>query len=330
MKVLITGADGLLGNNLARELLSRNHEVSALLLDEQLPALGLKDLPIRRYFGNILDKSAVSNAVAGHDLVVHAAASTQIYPARDPVIRQVNITGTAHVIDACLEHNVSRLIHVGTANSFAPGCKQQPGDENGAYTGLKYGLDYKDSKYEAQKLIQQAVANRGLNAVIVNPTFMIGPFDTKPSSGALILALYQKKVPLYTPGSRTYVAVKDAAIAIANAFTAGKAGECFILGNQSLSYKEAFDIITETIGVAAPKFSLPSQMIKMFGMYSSWYASFSGKSPVVTKEMALLSCTHHCYTGEKARQQLGMPCTELHIAVKECFDWFQQNGYVTN
>ena len=329
MKVLLTGADGVLGNNLVRELLSRNYKVSVMLLNEQLPTLGLNGLPVQRYFGNILDRSVVANAISGHDMVIHAAASTQVYPARDSIIHEVNVTGTSHVIEACLKHKVKRLIHIGTANSFAPGCKQKPGNENGRYNGFKYGLDYIDSKHEAQNLVLNAITTKGLNAVIVNPTFIIGPYDTKPSSGALILALFHKKIPVYTHGSKTYVAVKDAAVAIVNSITLGQVGECYILGNHNLSYKEAFELMAETIGVSAPKFSLPSQIIKLYGIYNSWYAKISGRVPSVTKELAVLSCEHHCYSGEKARQQLHMPSTDMSIAVKECFEWFKQNGYTT-
>ena len=260
-------------------------------------------------------------------MVIHAAAATQVFPTRDSIIHEVNVTGTRNVIAACLKYEVKRLIHIGTANSFAPGSKQKPGDENGSYIGNKYGLDYFDSKYEAQNLVVNAVTEKGLNAVIVNPTFMIGPYDTKPSSGALILALYHKKIPIYTKGSKTYIAVKDAVVAIANSLTLGEVGECYILGNHSLSYKEVFDLITETIGVKAPIFSLPTQMVKFYGIYNSWYAKTSGRVPSVTKELALLSCEDHCYSGEKTRQKLDMPCTDMRIAVKECFEWFQQNRY---
>jgi dihydroflavonol-4-reductase len=156
---------------------------------------------------------------------------------------------------------------------------------------------------------------------------MIGPYDTKPSSGALILALYHKNIPIYTQGSKTYIAVKDAAIAIANAITLGQVGECYILGNHNLCYKEAFELIANSIGVNAPRFSMPSQMVKLYGILNSGYGKISGSVPTVTKELAVLSSEHHCYSGEKARQQLQMPCTDMRTAVKECFEWFQQNGY---
>jgi len=327
MRILLTGANGLLGNNLTRELLARNYEVTVLLLEESLSTPGLDGLPVQRCFGNILDKEAVDKAVSGHDMVIHAAASTQVYPPRDEVIREVNITGTGNVIEACLKHKVIRLVHVGSAISFAPGTPLNPGDENGGYTGSKYGLDYFDSKYEAQKLLLKAVATRGLDAVVVNPTFMIGPYDTRPSSGAFILALYNRRIPVYTQGSKTYIAVKDAAVAIANSLTMGQAGECYILGNFSLTYKQACEQIAEVTGVDGPRFTLPSTMVKIYGIFNSFYGRISGKLPAVTKEIAWISCEDHCYSGEKAREKLHMPRTSISIAISECFEWFRQNGF---
>lgn len=327
MRILLTGADGLLGNNLVHELLCRNYEVSVLLLNELLPTPVLDGLSLRRYYGNILDSRAVSDAISGHDLVIHAAASTQVNPPRNEIIREVNIIGTRNVISACLQYKVRRLIHVGTANSFSPGDPDNPGKEDSRYIGYKYGLDYFDSKYEAQTLVLNAVATRELNAVIVNPTFMIGPYDTKPSSGSLILAIRNKKIPIYTQGSKTYIAVKDAAVAIANAITLGESGECYILGNHHMTYKEVFELIAKSIGMRPPRFTLPSQLVILFGMFNSWFGRMSGQVSTVSKELALLSCEHHCYSGEKARRILQMPSTDLDIAIKECIQWFEHNGY---
>ena len=136
MNVLVTGADGILGNNLVRELLSRKYNVSVMLLNKSLASKGLIGLPVNRYYGNILDKQALDNAIINHDIVIHAAADTRVYPAYDLNVRAVNVTGTSNVIESCLKHNVKKLIHIGTANSFAPGNKKSPGDENGIYNSI--------------------------------------------------------------------------------------------------------------------------------------------------------------------------------------------------
>jgi dihydroflavonol-4-reductase len=329
MKVLITGADGVLGNNLVRELLKRDYEVSVLLMSEKARAIGLEKLSITKIYGDILNFDIVCNAVKGQDIVIHAAASTQVYPARSKSIYEVNLTGTENVIKACLQYDVKRLIHVGTANSFAPGTVDTPGNEDGLYQGMKYGLDYMDSKYMAQQAVLKAVHVHGLKALVVNPTFMLGAYDTKPSSGALILALYNKKVPVYTNGSKTYVAVSDAAVAIANAITMGEIGACYILGNHNLKYKEAFGLICDVLGVDPPKIAAPDFLVCSYGALNSFIARLSKKTqPKITKELAVLSCEDHCYSGEKARHALQMPCTDLRTAVEEGFNWFKNNRYI--
>jgi dihydroflavonol-4-reductase len=328
MKILITGADGVLGNNLVRELLKRGHLVSVLLLDKNSPSSTLNGLPIKRYYGNILDFDSVNVAIAGQDVVIHAAASTQVYPARGEQINRVNIQGTTNIIESCLNNKIKRLIHVGTANSFGNGCFTYPGNETSPFNGKKYGLDYIDSKRKAQEIVLNAVKERQLQAVVVNPTFMIGPYDSKPSSGALILALYQKKIPVFTSGSKNYIAVKDAATAIANAIDMGTIGECYILGNHNLTYKEAFQLISEVVGVTPPKIKIPNSMAIAYGTFNSMLGHTFGITPSVTKELAIISCENHCYSSEKARRELQMPTTDLREAVKECFLWFKENGYL--
>jgi dihydroflavonol-4-reductase len=327
MKVLVTGADGLLGNNLVRELLEREYQVSVLLLDRKKKSTALEALPLTFHYGNILDVTELENAVRGNDMVIHAAASTQVFPPRDHMIHEINVRGTANVIEACLKHGIKRLIHIGTANSFQPGSIENPGTEDGPYTGAQYGLDYIDSKYEAQKKVLDAVKTRGLNAVVLNPTFMIGPYDSKPSSGAMVMALYKKKIPAYTHGSKSYIAVKDAAVAISNALTMGRTGECYLLSNFNLTHREAFTIMGKAIDVKPPKIGLPSFLIRLIGSIGSLLAKLRQHAPAITKEIAVLSCGHHCYSGEKARRELKMPCTDLGEATKGCLDWLKANGY---
>jgi dihydroflavonol-4-reductase len=327
-KVLITGADGVLGSNLVREFLSRDYEVSVLLLPESEEPLTLKGLALNYFYGNILEPADVSAAVEGHDFVVHGAASTIVYPARWELINKVNIDGTQNMIDAVLKHKVTKLIHVGTANSFGYGCKENPGDETNSYKAHIYGLDYMDSKKKAQDLVLDAVATDGLNAVIVNPTFMIGPYDSKPSSGSMIIALKNGKIPGYTPGAKNYIAVKDAAVAIANAIELGRQGECYILGNYNMSYKTAFRIFANVIGAKPPKRKFSSTAVTLYGAFNSFFAKKFNYTPSVTKELAKISCEHHYYSSEKAKNELKLPATPIEVAVKECYDWFIQNNYI--
>jgi dihydroflavonol-4-reductase len=326
MKILVTGADGLLGNNLVRELLSRNHKVRVLLLPNS-DASSLDGLNIERFFGNILNPQDIEKSIQDCDAVIHAAANTNIWPSRSEIIRKVNIDGTQNIIDAALKAKIKRLVYIGTANSFGFGSKENPGNEQLPYQSAKYGLDYMDSKLEAQQLILKAVKEKGLAAITVNPTFMLGPYDTKPSAGALILAIYEQKVPGFAPGGRNYVSVKDAAIAIANGLTKGKIGESYIVGNVNLSYEEMFTLVAKIVNVKPPKIKIPSFFIKIYGLIGSAYGNLFKKAPTVSYPMAQISCDEHYFTAQKARNELDLPQTNIEIAIKESFDWLKENGY---
>ena len=329
MKVKVTVPDGVLGSNLVRELLNRNYKVSVLLL-EGTKSPTLDGLPITSFYGNILKAESLDEAFQNQDAVIHCAAATNVYPARNEFVSKVNIEGSKNIADACLKHNVKRLVYVGTANSFSFGTtKERPGVEDTSYVSIKYGLDYMDSKRYAQEVILEAVEKQGLPAVIVNPTFMIGPYDSKPSSGQMILALHQGKVPGYTSGGKNYVAVKDVAVAISNAIEKGRVGECYILGNENLTYKEAFNKLANAIGARPPKRKLGNTVVKSYGVINSALAKIFKFNPAVTKELAIISCDHHYYSAEKARKELDLPQTPIETAVKECFEWFKENNYLS-
>ena len=327
MKVLVTGADGVLGSNLVRLLLERNYQVTTFIEKGKDPKT-LQGLNINQVFGDITDPIEIDSAIAGHDIVIHGAANTSVWPARSPQINTVNIRGTENMIMACLHHKVKRLIYIGTANSFGSGSILDPGTERNQYKSAKYGLDYMDSKRVAQDKIMQAVNVKNLPAIVVNPTFMIGPFDSGPSSGAMILALIGNKIPCYTRGGKNYINVKDAAVGIANAIELGKVGECYILGNENLTFKEMFDKIGQVVNCKSPSIRFPAALIKLYGWTNGALARLIGFRPSITYQLATLSCEEHYYSAKKAVKQLKLPQNPLEKGIKDCYEWFKANGYV--
>lgn len=322
-KVFLTGADGLLGNNLARELVKQNYMVKALFEKGKQPTTFSEMPEIELVYGNILDKAEITDLMKGCQMVIHAAANTNINPARGEMIRKVNIDGTQNIIDAALENNIEKLVFVGTANSFSPGSKTNPGVETNAYTGYTYQTDYMDSKYEAFILVKNAVKEKGLKAITVHPTFMIGPYDTKPSSGAMILAIYNESVPGYTKGGRNYIYVKDVATAAVNGLTMGTVGESYILGNENLNYKEAFSLIAECIGAKPPKIFFPTPITLAYGIISDWIYKLTGKVATVSYPMARISCDEHYYSSAKAVRELNLPLTPIKSVIPEAFNWLK-------
>lgn len=324
--VFITGADGLLGSNLVRELLSRNYKIRALIQTGR-KVNTLDGLAIEKVEGDLLDANSVIVAMKGADFVIHAAASTSIWPNRNPFAVRVNIEGTNNILNACKENKIARLVYVGTANSFGFGSKENPGTEKNPYKSFGYGLDYMDSKYQAHQNVLKAVES-GLDAVIVNPTFMLGPYDSMPSSGAMVIAIAQQKVPGFSPGGRNYICVKDAAFGIANALTLGRKGESYIIGNENLSYKEIFTKIATTVGVKAPGFAAPKWLLLLMGRFNNFKARFSNKAPRVSYTMAKISCDEFYFSAAKAVEELKLPQTPVEEGIKEAYDWFIKNNYL--
>ena len=325
-RILVTGPDGLLGNNLIRLLLDGGYDVSALL-ERGKSAPTLESLPIRIIQGDILDPASLEAAFEGIDGLMHAAASTSIWPPRSPLTRRINIEGTRHVMEAALRAGLKRVVHVGTANSFGFGDRRQPGHEELPYACSKYGLDYMDSKYEAHQLVLRLIRDQGLPAVIANPTFLIGPWDVRPSSGQLLIRLAQGKIPGYTSGGRNYAYVGDVARGVILAYEKGRVGESYILGGENMHYKEFFDLVNELKGYPRPKLRMPGGLAVAMGAFMSLVGRLKGSDPGLSLAVTRISNDTHFFSSDKAIRELGYPQTPLPQALEEAYDWLKGNGY---
>lgn len=326
-KVFVTGADGLLGSNLVRSLLDKEYEVRVLIQPGKDP-ITLKNLQIEQVEADILNADALDKAVEGCDVVIHVAAITNVWPTRGDIYYKVNVDGTLNMIEAALKHKVKRFIHVGSASSFGFGTKDNPGNEESPWKSAKYGLDYIDSKLEGQKVVHKAVIERGLPAIVVNPTFMIGAYDSKPSSGEVILQAYHERIPAITSGGKNWVYVKDVAEGICNGIEMGRIGEAYILGHQNMSYKEAFNMIANVLGKKPPKISLPDFIIKIAGRAAGFAGKLFGFAPKLSYPVAWIACDGHYFSPAKAVKELNLPQTPVEQGVKEAFQWFEKNGYL--
>jgi dihydroflavonol-4-reductase len=324
MKVFVTGADGMLGTNTVMELLKRGYQVTALVHSSS-KSQTLQNLAITRLEGDILNKAELLEQLAGHDFVIHIAANTAVWPSRNKLLRAVNIDGTRNLMEAAMHNGIKRFVHVGTANSFQPGTKEKPGDETGSYDGGQYQNDYLDSKYEAQCLLLEAHREKAFPVIIVNPTFMLGKYDSLPTSGRLVLSYVQGRMPGYSKGAKNYVAAGDVAIALVNALSMGKTGECYIAGNENLTYLEFFNKVGEVTGVQHKLRFIPFPLILAGGRVVEFLASLSGKTPRLSYGMARLSGIEQYYSAQKAIRELNMPQTPINLAIKESFDWMTHN-----
>lgn len=326
MKVLITGADGMLGSNLTRLLLRRGHSVSAMIHPASHSST-LNGLPLSVFHGDILSPETLRHAVEGHDALIHAAASTSVWPSRSAMVRRVNVEGTQNVIDSVLESGIKRMVYIGSASSVNSG--ESSPDKN-AFPGARYRLDYIDTKFEALNLVMNAVKTRDLPALAVLPTYMIGPYDTLPGSGKMILAIAQGRLKFYTSGGRNFVHVNDVATAVANSLEMGRTGKCYIAGNENLSYRDFFRKVSVAVGKPEPSIRVPGWAVKFIGMLGSLSGEITRREPLLTYPMARISCDLQYVTTDDAFGELAMPQTSIDTAIRECYEWFLTNGYLKN
>ena len=325
--ILLTGANGFLGSHIARELLNRRYAVRALVRPGSNRKT-LPELPIEIVEGDLLNLADVLRAAKGCKAVIHAAALAQVNPARNPQVWAVNKVGTENVLAAVKQTAMARMVYVGTANVFGFGPKEQPGTELSPYLGSVYGVDYMDSKVAATELVRQAAHRDEVPAIMVHPTFLLGPLDSKPTSGAMLLAVAKKQLPGYPAGGKNYVHVRDAAIATVNALTMGRLGESYILGNENLTYRDAFGLIAAVAGVSPPRFGLPPSAALFYARANQWLANIRGRVPTVNVPMAMMANDGHYFSSEKAVRELNLPQTPIRDAIQEAHDWFSTNGYL--
>ncbi len=326
MKVLVTGANGLLGSNIVRELEKRGLEARAMVRPNAR-LLSLKGCKPEYFFGDISKYEDLEAATRDCDYIIHTAAVTrQTLPGLKDYLK-VNLGGAQNVIDAALKNKIRKLIYVSSTNSIGYGNKENPGTEEKPAMKPYTESYYAKSKFMAEKEVLEAVEKKGLNALILNPSFMIGPNDSKPSSGSLLLIGYRNRMVFLTSGGRNFVPVEDVATAACNALTMGKKGEKYLLTNANLTYKEFYDIVDDITGFKRIKIMLPSFLVKGVGMLGS-LASKSGRDVLLNYNNAKILTVRNFYSADKAVKELHFPQSDIRSAIGKALQWFRDNNYI--
>jgi len=326
-KVLVTGADGMLGNNIVRELLSRGCRVCCFI-EKSHDGHTLRELPVRLMKGDICNPDDLEPLFSENDYVIHTAGVTTLWPARSALSWDINYRAVQLLVRLSKAHNIKRFIHIGTATSFGHGPMHDPGDENRSYSNHIFRLDYQDTKFRAQEYLLREYRENRFPVIILNPTFMIGKYDNGNGSNKMILYIYKRKIPGFSPGGKNYVHVKDVAHAAVNALTMGTLGECYITGGRNLSYQESFRIIAQTLDVKPPGLKFPRFVSVSFGALQSVFASLTRKPPTVSYRMARIGCEECYYSPRKAIRELKMPQTPLEEGIRESIEWFRERKMV--
>ncbi|HOG25265.1 MAG TPA: NAD-dependent epimerase/dehydratase family protein [Bacteroidales bacterium] len=312
--VLVTGANGLLGTNVVLELLGRGYAVKGLVrsrrrfIDYSHPQLELVT-------GDVRDVSSLQAAVKGCDFIVHTAADTSQKHLRISDYDPVNLEGTKNILKLCRQEGIKRMVCIGTANTCGYGSRENPGDEQSPpappFTRCLYAL----SKIKAAKLIDAAVSE-GLDIVTISPTFMIGPYDYKPSSGRIINMVLNRKVVFYPPGGKNFVHATDVARGVVNALVEGESGENYLMANENLSYREFFQIISRLTGKRPLMIPLSRPLLMAAGLVGDGLRRLGVEIPLSSNNMKIL-CVNNFYKNQKALSRFNMSFLTTEEAVRD-------------
>jgi dihydroflavonol-4-reductase len=326
-KVLVTGAAGMLGNNIVRQLLREGFQPRCFI-QKGVNADTLKDLDVETDVGDLLDPASLKKPLEDCRLVINAAAMTNIWPYRDTRVCRTNYQGVINLAEAAQRAGVERFIHIGSASSFDHGTRENPGDERSGYSGWKIGLDYVNSKYLSQSFLLGLHTMNGFPVIVINPTFMIGPYDSGPTSGRLLLSYYKGNLPGYPDGGKNFVHAGDVAKAAVRALSTGTIGECYIAGGENLTYREFFETAGIVTGRSFTLRHIPFPLLRGYAMCSSAVARITGDQPSISPVAARLSREFQFYSSEKLRNEMRIVPTRVQFAIHSCMEWFKENGYV--
>lgn len=324
MLTLVTGATGLLGNNVVRVLLSNGQNVRVLIRDKAIPR-PLADLDVEVVHGDLSDSQTIDRAMQGVDRVVHSAGFVRIGWSGLPEARAVNVDGTRHICHAAQRHG-ARMVHVSTVNTLGLGRPQAPADEDAPPTD-QVPCAYVVSKREAEQVVTNAVAE-GLHASIVNPGFMLGPWDWKPSSGQMLIEVATRFTPAAPPGGCSVVDVRDVAAGILSALESGQPGRRYILAGENMSYLKLWQAMARVAGSRGPRWKLGIVVRAASGWCGDLAYRMTRREPLINSAAVRMSAQYHYYSSQRAVDELGYRFRSAEEAIQDAFAWFKSNGYL--
>jgi nucleoside-diphosphate-sugar epimerase len=323
---LVTGATGFLGSHLTANLIMKGCKVRALKRKEsKLESFykiisyynierNMADSLIEWVDADILDILSLEEAMTGVEKVFHCAAFVSFNPIDKSKIFKINIKGTENVVNACLNLKVKKLCHVSSVAAFSRTSEQMVIDEKTEWKSSKENSNYAKAKYAAEREVWRGI-EEGLNAVIVNPSIILGPGNWEKGSSKIFKTL-SKLSNFYTEGVNGYVDVRDVAEIMYLLMESDISAERFIVSAENLSYKDIFTLILKNYGKKSPKYKLTKSILSI-AWRAEYIRSFFFKNyPLITKETVLTSLNKYYYSSEKIINTLGFKFIPIEETIK--------------
>ncbi|HUI87993.1 MAG TPA: NAD-dependent epimerase/dehydratase family protein [Anaerolineales bacterium] len=321
--ILVTGATGHIGNVLVRALIDRGERVRVLILpgESRAPLAGLN---VEAMEGDVLDTSALFKAFQGVRGVFHLAGIISIMPGENPIVRKVNVEGTRNVMQVAKQMHVKKLVYTSSIHAIQ---RVEDGtiDERLPFDPKNPYGEYDRSKAEATLEVQKA-ARAGLNAVIVCPTGVIGPYDFRGSMmGSVIHDAAFAKPTLYVDGAYNFVDVRDVVHGMIAAFEKGKRGESYILSGQKISVRYLLETVREITGKHFFQMKVPFDLAELAARVTPWYYRRSQATPRFTPYSLEVLQSNCNISHAKATRELDYRPRLLYETIADTVKWLFEN-----
>ncbi|MEO5909831.1 MAG: NAD-dependent epimerase/dehydratase family protein [Pelobium sp.] len=304
--ILVTGATGFLGAELVTQLLQQEAKIRCVKrASSKIPEKLISYRQQIDWFdADVLDLSDLSDAFEGITAVYHCAALISFEPSLKKKMIEVNANGTANVVNLCIQNEVKKLIHVSSIATLGNAKDDELVDEKMFWEGFETHEGYSVSKYRAEMEVWRGM-NEGLNAVIINPSVIIGEDAGKEGSGAIFEKI-RTGFKYYTQGGTGFVDVKDVAKCMILLMQSDSNNERFIINSENYSYQDLFKTTAKAFQIAEPNKEAKLWMLSLVWRLTAIKNLFTGSKGGLTKATAKSASSMTKFSNEKIKKHLNM------------------------
>ncbi|MFZ4400117.1 MAG: NAD-dependent epimerase/dehydratase family protein [Bacteroidales bacterium] len=325
--ILVTGGTGFVGAHLLLELLKNEDRIKALkrensniMLTEKIFSYYSKDFKqllsrIDWITGDINDVFSLNDAMKGINQIYHCAAIVSFEPGDKQNMFKTNVDGTANIVNSALKHTVGKFCFVSSIAAIGRTENDEFITEDTVWKSSDRNSNYAKSKYAAEKEVWRGI-EEGLNAVIVNPSVILGPGDWNSGSAKIFQTMW-KGTKFYTKGVNGFVDVRDVAKAMQMLMNSNIVNQRFILSSENLSYQELFTKIIQAFGKKPPSINADLWMLIMAWRLEKFKSMIFKSKPLITRETVNTSQNKYFYESKKIREQLSYHFIPIDQCIKD-------------
>jgi len=323
--IAVTGATGLLGSSIIRKLLEDGEQVIAIkrkssdtsLLNDILDKITLRD-------ADILDPVALSDALEGVSVVIHAAGFVSFQRRDKKKLYEINVQGTRNIINTTLQHNIKKFIHVSSVAALGRPKDAIQLDEKQKWAESPFNTVYAESKYLAELEVMRG-HEEGLQVVIVNPSVILGPGDWNKSSSKIFDYVWREH-SFYSDMSINFVDVKDVVRAITQLMNTTADGERYIVNADTIPCQLLFEKIAKNFKKKPPAIKVGKNLVLWLAKLEQLRSVLTGSTSLITKETAQLAKSQVTYNNQKIKNKLNFEFQTIDETLKWCCEYYMKKA----